>query len=201
MELPDAPAAWGNDEISNLLDAARNNEFSTFANLRSETSRLIDIDLSFRKVIDGLNHSNDWFAAFFVLRAHSNFLSACRMSMSGQIPESYALLRSCLENALYGVYLARNPDLRETWLRRHDSDEHKKKVRNEFKIGSMLDCAKSIDSKEGEVAKQLYDLTIDYGAHPNERALMQSLQMEEKGDNIEFMSIYLDADPDHLKSV
>lgn len=201
MKLQDAPAMWGRDEISNILDVARNNEFSTFANLKSEMDRLIDIDLSFRKVIDGLNHSKDWFAAFFVLRAHSNFLAACRMGMSGQIPECYALLRSCLENALYGVFLAINPELRETWLRRHDSEEHKKEVRKEFKIGRMIECAKSIDNKEGEVAQQLYEQTIDHGAHPNERALMRSLQIEEKEDNIEFLSIYLDKDPDHLKLI
>lgn len=193
------PPTWGTDEITIFFDNARENEYATYVHYRSDVDRLLDIDIAFRKAIDGLNHSKDWFAGFFLLRAHSNFLAACRMSWSGQIPECYALLRSCLENALYGVYLAKNPASQETWLCRHDSDEHKKRVRQEFKISTMLDLAKSMDEKEGTVAEKLYERTIDYGAHPNERALMQALQMTEGDDKIEFNSIYLDKDSDQLK--
>src|SRR5947207_1023426 len=134
MALPDPPGNWGQDEISKFFDLARVNEYASFSNFREEVRRQFDIDQSYRKVISGLNHAKDWFAGFFVLRAHSNFLAACRLCWSGQIPECYAMLRSCLENALYGLYLARNPNSRETWLRRHDSDAHKKKVREEFNM-------------------------------------------------------------------
>jgi len=201
MAQPEPPANWGGDEISKLFDVAKGNEYATFANFQDEIRRLIDIDTSYRKAIDALNHSRDWFAGFFVLRAHSNFLAACRMGWSGQIPECYALLRSCLENALYGLYLARNPNSRETWLRRHDSDVHKRRVKDEFKIRTMLDLAKSIDKKEGEVAELLYERTIDYGAHPNERALMQMLQINEKAEHVEFKVVYLEGDSIQLRLV
>ena len=116
------PPNWEVNEIAKFFDAARSNEFATFANRTEEVARLSDIDLGYRKAIEGLNHSHDWFAGFFLLRAHSNYLGACRLCWSAQIPESYALLRSCLENALYGLYLANHPESRETWLRRHDDD-------------------------------------------------------------------------------
>ena len=199
MTLPDPPPNWGHDEISKLIDIARVNEYATFANFKGEVNRLVDIDLSYRKVIDGLNHAKDWFAGFFVLRAHSNFFAGCRLCWSGQIPECYAILRSSLENALYGLYLARNPNSRETWLRRHDSDADKRKVKDEFKIRTMLDLAKSIDRAEGKVAELLYERTIDYGAHPNERALMQMLQINEKAENVEFKIVYLEGNSDQLK--
>lgn len=195
MALPAPPHAWEFGEIPRFIDDARNNEFATFANMPSEIARLSDIDVGFRKAIDGLNHSKEWFAGFFMLRAHSNFLAACRLCWSGQNPETYAVLRSCLENALYGLYLAKNPESRETWLRRQDSDEAKKKVRDEFKIGVLLKLAASINEKEGAVAKALYERTIDYGAHPNEVALTQSLKMEEGKDQINFSVSYLDANP------
>lgn len=193
------PANWGNDEISKFIDDARNNEYATFTNYQDEIRRLIDLDALCRKAIDGLNHSNDWFAGLFLLRAHSNFLAACRMTWSGQIPECYAMLRSCLENALYGLYLARNPNFRETWLRRHDSDAHRRKVKDEFKMRTMLELAKSIDMKEGSVAELLYDRTIDYGAHPNEQALMQVLQLNERAEHVEFKIIYLEGDSIQLR--
>ena len=65
MTLPDPPPNWGHDEISKLIDIARVNEYATFANFKGEVNRLVDIDLSYRKVIDGLNHAKDWFAGFF----------------------------------------------------------------------------------------------------------------------------------------
>lgn len=57
----------------------------------------------------------------------------------------------------------------------------------------MLKLAAAEDETEGAVAKVLYERTIDSGAHPNELALMQALQMDKRADHIEFKSIYLDA--------
>lgn len=194
MPLPPPPPNWDANEISQFFDATRSNEFATFANKKDEIARFIDIDLGYRKAIDSVSHSKDWFAAFFLLRAHSNFLAACRLCWSAQIPEGYALLRSCLENALYGLYLAKNPTSRETWLRRNDGHAARQKVRDEFKIGTMLKLAVELDGVEGEVAGILYDWTIDSGAHPNELALMQTLQITEGTDHIEFQIKYLDED-------
>ncbi len=193
------PASWGSDKLSTFFDDTRNNEYATFVNCQDEIRRLIDLDAWFRKAIDGFNYSNDWFAGFFLFRAHSNFLAACRMAWSGQIPECYALLRCCVEHALYGLHMARNPNSCETWLRRHDSDAHRRKVKDEFKIRAMLEFAKSIDTKEGNAAELLYDRTIDYGAHPNEQALMQVLQINEKVEPVEFKMIYLEGDSIQLR--
>ena len=200
MPLPPPPPNWEANEISRFFDAARANEFATFANQTGEIARLSSIDLGYRKAIAGVDHSNDWFAGFFLLRAHSNFLAACRLCWSAQIPESYALLRSCLENALYGLYLAKHPESRETWLRRHDDAASKQRVKDEFKIGAMLKLTAEMDATEGDVAKALYDRTIDSGAHPNERALMQTLQITESADKIEFKSNYLDQDSVALRA-
>ncbi|MXS82759.1 hypothetical protein [Nitrosomonas oligotropha] len=198
MPLP-PPPNWGRDEISKFIDNARINEFATFANMKEDIARLSDIDFSYRKAIEGLNHAEDWFVGLFLLRAHSNFLAACRLCWSGQIPESYAVLRSCLENSLYGLYFTRNQSSRETWLRRHDSTTAKKKVKNEFKITTMLDLAVEVDKAEGEIAKKLYEQTIDYGAHPNELALMQTLQIYESDKQVEFKITYLEGNSIQLK--
>ena len=63
----------------------------------------------------------------------------------------------------------------------------------------MLNLAKAIDKAEGEVAELLYERTIDYGAHPNERALMQTLQISERAENVEFKIVYLEGDSDQMK--
>ncbi len=199
MALQNPPPQWGNDEITKFFDVARANQYATFANLGPEFKKLIAIDKAFRKLIDSLNHSQDWFAAFFVLRAHSNLLAATRLATSVQVPETFAALRSCLENGLYGHYIAKHPSARESWLRRHDDEAHKKAMRAEFQLTKLVQFLISVDADEGKAADTLYERTIDYGAHPNERALMQTLQMNEGEGKIEFKVVYLGEDNIQLR--
>jgi hypothetical protein len=195
MVLPPPPQDWGKETITQFIDSARGNEFATFANKKPEVARLCGIDLAFCKAIDSLHNSKDWFPAFFLLRAHSNLLGAIRLSWSGQNPEAYALLRSSLENALYGLYFSKNPESRATWLKRQDSEESRKAVRKEFQIHALLSLAEDVNPKEGAVARTLYERTIDMGAHPNELALMQALQMSKTEDRVEFQIQYLSDSP------
>lgn len=87
-----------------------------------EYAKLAEIDGVFRKLIDNLLNTHDWFAAFFLLRAHSAFLAGSHLAMSGQAAEAYASLRLCLENGLYGLYLARNPGSRALHRLRRPSE-------------------------------------------------------------------------------
>lgn len=185
------PPGWGTDELSNFLEISQRNTYATFHILRPPYEKLAGIDRLYRKVIDNLSHSASWFAALFVLRSHSSYLAAARMALSGQVPETYLLLRGCLENAIYGFYIDRHPELRETWLRRHDDAEAMKLVRKEFQIGPILSSVEAAHSNTGAIARTLYDRTIDYGAHPNERALSQVLGMNRGEGEVRFEVRYL----------
>ncbi len=173
---------------------AQHNTFATFANKKSVFKRLQDIDGVFRMVLENLHNSPDWFIIFFFLRAHAAYLGGVRFTLAGQIPEAYAVLRSCLENSLYGIYLWKNPKSKVTWLNRHKDAASKKKVKNEFKIGTMLDLFDSIDKRNGPIIRNLYEQTIDYGGHPNERAILSTIKKTQEMDSIRFDSTYLDGD-------
>lgn len=194
MTLPEPPRSWGADDITGFIDNARLNSFVTYANLRPEYAKLAEVDGVFRKLIANLINTKDWFAAFFLLRAHSAFLAGSHLAMSGQTAEVYASLRLCLENGLYGLYLSRNPASRETWLRRHDSEQAKRRVRDEFTIRNLFETLRGCDGSEARVAEELYEYCIDYGAHPNERALTQSLKTETGPDVVNFQIVYLSGD-------
>ncbi|MDR6385074.1 hypothetical protein [Paraburkholderia caribensis] len=190
MEHP--PERWGGDEVSKFLDFVRNNQFATFANRHDIFGRYIDTDIGFRTLIDdGLHHSKLWFSGFFVTRAHSAFLAAVSAACSAQVVEAYAMNRVVLENALYGFFLARKPELRETWLKRHDDDASLREVRRVFKIADMLEALRAVDTAEADAANELYQRAIDYGAHPNERALTQGLKDEGAGEDVRFDTNYL----------
>jgi hypothetical protein len=154
-------------------------------------ARLLGIDALYRRLIGNLNNARDWFPGFFVLRAHSCFLAAARSTLSGQVSETYLLLRGCLENALYGFHMASRPELREVWLRRHDDAEAMRAVKNQFQIGTIMRVVEAADREAAQVTQTLYDRTIDFGAHPNERALMQVLRIEEGEEEVRFELQYL----------
>ncbi len=195
VNLPEPPKGWGTDGLTSFIDNTRRNSFATYANLRADYATLSEIDAVFRKLTESLYNTRDWFASFFLLRAHSGFLAGSHLAMSGQVAEAYAALRLCLENGLYGHYLAKNQASQETWLRRHDSEEAKRRVREEFKIRTLFDTLSASNKTEGTAAELLYEFCIDYGAHPNERALTQSLKMEPRKETINLEIVYLSADP------
>ena len=194
MTLPEAPKGWGTDKITGFIDNTRLNSFATYANLRVEYAKLAEVDGVFRKLVENLTNTKDWFAAFFLLRAHSGFLAGSHMAMAGQVAEAYAALRLCLENGLYGLYLSRNPASRATWLRRHESEQAKRRVRDEFTIRKLFKTLTGCDGGEAVIAKKLYERCIDYGGHPNERALTQSLRKKASPDTVSFQIIYLTGD-------
>ena len=72
-----------------------------------------------------------------------------------------------------------------------------------YEVKSLCDAFNNYTSltraNQGEVVESLYERIIDYGAHPNERALMQTLQINEKAEHVEFKVIYLEGNSDQLK--
>jgi len=164
------PPGWGDDPLSKFIQDAIDNTYATFHNLKFPYNRLRDIHIVFNTIANHIDRTPNWFAAFFLIRSHAAFLGAVRLALSGQVPEAYMVLRGCLENALYGLYVTRNPSSQETWLRRHDNEESKKKIKNEFKVSNLLSLLENEDPRLRDIANELYERTIDYGGHPNERA-------------------------------
>lgn len=198
MDALQPPPGWGRDSLSEFIENARRNTFATFVQARPVWQRFTRIDGLFRRAIDALNNSRAWFAGFFLLRSHASYLGGVRFSASTQFGEAYMVLRGCLENALYGLFLHENPNLRPVWLSRHEDEASKQRVKDEFKIGRMLDVLDAQDAATGAAARALYERAIDYGAHPNERALSSVLRRTDNAENIRFDLDYLSNVPEAL---
>ena len=154
------PPNWGQDELSNFLEIAERNAYTSFVTLGAPYAKLLGIDAFYHRLIENLNNPRDCFAAFLFFRSHSCFLAATRSELSGQIPETYLLLRGCLENGLYGFYIARRPDPRKVWLSRHDDDAAMRAVKNEFKIVTIMPLVEAADQQAFQATRTLYDRTI-----------------------------------------
>jgi hypothetical protein len=106
-----------------------------------------------------------------------------------QLPESFVLTRSSLEYAGYALHIHMNRTLGETWLRRHDDAASMTAVRKAFQAASIEKTIADKDAKLGEIYKQLYQSTIDFGGHPNERGVSTNLLQQDQA----FLGIYLHA--------
>ena len=166
-----------NDLLGKFLEDAHHNAKATCVNLPAEYKLLSNIDELFYKVISRLGQASELIAGFFLFRMHSSFRAAADLCLAGQVAEAYAILRGCLENALYGLYVAGNEDRQKVWLRRHNNEASLRRVRNEFTIANVLNNLRSIDTAMHETARALYERTIDLGGHPNERATSTQVEI------------------------
>ena len=174
------------------------NVFATFDSKKSEYKLLKDIDAIYQKAIDYFLNTPSFLPAMFFLRAHSAYRGACRLSMSGQIPETFVLLRSCIENGLYALHVFKNKVAEEIWVGRHDDEQSLKKTKGEFATWKVMKTLQGIDEWLYKVTSQLYENTIDWGAHPNERAISSSMKIIKEENKTEFKQLYLSGDTPQL---
>ncbi len=215
IEIPEiAPAGWGYDRITHFIETSRQIEFATFDRNRADFKRLLEINerfwtgrrnlaLHLADIIQN-NHKGKSFDSicfeeaellelFFFLRAHASFLGAVRLCLSAQAPESFALLRCCLENAQYCFYVSTDPILKQIWLNRHASKEAFKLVRNKFSNSKIEAALKQRDSGLGQTVCDLYNVTIDFGAHPNVKTFMANAFQTNSNGQIIFAVTYLNS--------
>lgn len=191
------PTGWGNDPLTQYLDNGRGNQWATFANKRSEVIDLITIDGMFRKLFDGAINTRPFLPVNFLLRAHSAYLSACGAVMAGQVHDAQALLRVCLEQGGYALYIGEDQGRWERWMDRHAPRTRTQQGtwKDEFTHGKVTRYITASDADLGHVYTTLYDRTIDYGGHPNERGTSVSMTMEETEDGGRcFNTVYLHGD-------
>lgn len=192
---------WGSDRLSQFVDLCQHNTIATFERIRPEYTRLQRVDELFHYLVGSLNNSRDWFPAFFVLRAHSAYLGGARLAVSGQVVEAYMVLRGCLEAGLYGLYLSRNSASTDVWARRHEDEASRRSCRNEFSTGRLMRSLERESPRVYTVANTLYERTIDSGAHPNERALLENMRRTETNDVVRFELLYVTADMSAIRAV
>ncbi|WP_269581003.1 hypothetical protein [Roseibium sp. Sym1] len=194
MNTQPPPPEWGNDPLTQYLDAARRNQFATFANRRPVVRDLIDIDGMFRKLLNGGIDPKPLLPMGFLLRAHSAYLTAVGAVMAGQLHELQPLLRACLEQAGYGHFIGNDQARWERWMDRHEprSRSQQDKWKKEFTHGAVSRHLTAADATLGGTYTQLYDQTIDYGGHPNERgASMSSDIVDLPNGGKQWLAIYL----------
>ena len=174
-----SPSGWGQDSVSQYLDNCRTNQFAAFANKRPQFEDLVAIEEMFQRLQSGVINEASWMpVSFFLCRSHSAYLSAMGAVLAGQLFESQSLLRACLEQAAYGYFVNDDHERFELWMNRHENADTRKAMRTEFTHRKISDTLATADATLGKIYEYLYEMTIDYGAHPNERGVFSSSAIE-----------------------
>ena len=97
--------------------------------------------------------------------------------MGGQA-EVYLTCRGVLENAAYAVRIDERPSLSQVWWGRHREEQEIKDIRREFSGPKLFESIKARKSDLAVAFDALYQRTIDFGAHPNERSVTANLRSE-----------------------
>ena len=191
------PPGWGQPKLPTFLETMWANTIATFAN-KLEVHRLCRIDdLMF-------DITSDWDIAaptiedlgplLMFFRAHSAFRGACGLGMGGMTVEGMAVLRLSLEFAGYACLLNEKPALARVWWDRDVDEKSRKQARKEFTTGAIIGAIKKLDQKLGEIYETLYDRTIQFGGHPNEKTITQNLRLDKAPTQTILEQAYLQGD-------
>jgi hypothetical protein len=188
------PPGWGSDELSKFWDAARSNQFGTFVKKRSIYDRLVAIDGAFVEVSKRWTNPQSELAAMLLLRCHSAFRTAAGHAAAGQAVESYVVDRAMLEFAAYALHIFRNPSLGMVWLNRHQDEASIKAAKQTFMHSEIKATVATVNQHAAKRFEELYQRTIDFGGHPNERSVTGNMSMIEESDRRVMLSIFLHGD-------
>ena len=196
-QLP-PPPEWGTDSLTKFIEAAYRNRYATFANKKEWFERLSALDACFVRIADGWINPQNPLTPMLFMRCHSAYRAACEHAMAGQVPEAFPQIRACLEYAAYALHIHKNPDVGLTWLERNGDKPSKSAARNEFTPARIRATIEKANQHAANVFNELYERSIDFGAHPNVAGVLVSLEMTKFEGRKEYKSSYLQGDGDAL---
>jgi hypothetical protein len=179
--------AWGGDPLSTFLSNAQWNERATAVNVRDLYALLQRVNGAFEQVTAITEkESNEHLlpTRLLMARAHAAWLAAVRLGMSGQVVETYPLVRVVVENAWYALHLAKDPAppaRAEVWLRRSDDATAESRCATEFSVKNVRTTHAAPDATNERAFHDVYKRTIAFGGHPNERGVLSATTRTDTG--------------------
>jgi hypothetical protein len=157
-----------------------------------EQYRLIQrVDKCFIDASKHLSYAKPLFTGPLFLRSHYAYKTAASMTLAGQVPESFVMMRSCLEYAGYALAIFTEPSLladaprrEEVFVNRHADDASMKAQKEEFAIENIHKTIAVHDQTLANIFRFLYNRAIDYGAHPNPNGMFTAMNVEKEDEKL-----------------
>jgi len=185
------PEDWGKDSLSEFMSFTIDNTFHTFVYDKTWFDKLRQVHDIFWEIVQNLDNTEHLLPPFFIFRAHSAYLAGVRLALSGQLAEAYMCLRGCLENAFYSFHIHKCEKDSIVYLCRDDDQQKLKEFKKIFRPSAFLDELEEADKQTAVCARELYERAIEYGAHPNPKGMLTSMEIKQKDKRIQYTFQYL----------
>ena len=135
-------------------------------------------------------------SAVLLNRCQYAFKTASGMALAGQVVEVFPILRSVLEYAGYCLTIHETPELQRVFIFRHASDAEMKAQKKAFTMRAVREVVARHDAKLAALCADLYQHTIDFGAHPNPHAVFSAMvPLDEENGQAGLMTMALLNEP------
>lgn len=133
------------------------------------------MDDIFQKEIFGQEFKANPTAGLLAMNSYVTLLSAVRQALSGHVVSTFPIVRAALESACYAL-LARDQSKADIWTDRHLSEKAHETCRRTFTAHKAVKELKLISPEMAEYVMAHYEASIDFGAHPNRRSIIDHLE-------------------------
>ena len=112
------------------------------------------------------------------------YLGSIRVAFSGHSAATFPLFRTALEAACYAFLIGQSSELQDAWSQRDDSFVALKVCRGKF-TSAVRDTSKQIRTLDwisdatADWLVDAYDAAVDFGGHPNPKAIFPYVRMDE----------------------
>ena len=194
----DIGSQWSGDPLARCLAAAWRNTVHAFTAESQRYDALAEVDAVYRQLVGDAEVNSERVAATFLVRSHGSFLAATSLALSGQVAEAYVLMRSAMEAALHGLYIAGSPERQKQWLNRNDDPSSGQSAVDMLSEGAASAHLQELDAEAARVYEKLHSRTLQRAVHPNTYANLA--RVKPPGDDGDFNREYFVCDDEVQRS-
>ena len=123
----------------------------------------------------------DAWAAMLAMNAFMLYLAGVRIALAGHFVAIFPIMRTALESACYSYLIADKPELAKIWRNRHDDEPSRKASRRVFgpAVAKVSSAIEAQGPGMGTWILDAYDHAIDFGGHPNVKAVLENARLTE----------------------
>jgi hypothetical protein len=186
--------AWGDDNLSQFLNAVHSNQKVNAVNFPQWYAALAVIDDCFVRVGKNLTNPVPVMTGLLLRRCQYAYKTAAGLALAGQVVEVFSMLRSALEYAAYCLAIFDDPTLEDVWMGRHVSAGQLKAQKQAFAIANVRGAISRRDAKIADIFDEFYQRTIDFGGHPNPHGAFSAMILDERGAETALTAVALSND-------
>lgn len=135
-----------------------------------------EMDRIFHQEIFAHDYNANAATMFLAMNSYMMLSSAIHQALSGHAVAVFPVARTALESACYAYLTSSDEKMSNIWFSRDKSKTATDNCRKAFTIGATVAKLRNVSPEMADFVKDLYDSSIEYGAHPNIKSVFQHLK-------------------------